>query len=557
MIAGGAARDLVDNRAVMLTELGFAAFSVAETGTWLAILVYAFDRGGVGEAGIVAFALLVPAALIVPFAAVVVDRLPTNRALAGGFGSQAAGCGLTAIAMATSAPPILVYLAAAGFAVAISLSRPTVSAVLPALVDRPVELVAANALAGFIETVGAFAGPALAGLVLLVASPTAVFASGTGLLTVAAVLAIGVGPAPLQLQDAVDRAAVGTAPDRDLEHDEPEPHLSAILAGLRLIRDQPAPRLLVAMLAAAWLVFGALDVALVAVAVDQLGRSEATAGLLGSAIGVGGVVGALASFALVGRRRLTVPVVVGLLAVGVPIALIPGTRSLALVVALLVLTGLGDAISDIAGRTLLQGLAAEDTLARVFGVLEGLATAAFALGSIGFSAVAVVAGLPTAMIVVGAVLPAFLLVRFGRLLAIDRTRPAVDGELLALVRAMPIFAPLPAFRVEQLLVNLQRVEIQPGRLVFARGDRGREFYLVAGGSALVELDEREVETGVGGGFGEIALLYDRPRTATVRAGPDGLLAYSLDGAVFLDAISSAPRSRARAVRAADRRLGEQ
>lgn len=536
-------RRALGDRNILAAQIGFACFSIVEYGTWLALLLYAFNRGGVGEAGLVAFVLLVPAALTAPFAAVLADRMEPNAALAAGFAIQAVACLLTAIAMFSAAPALIVYFAAGVFVAVLSVSRPTISAVLPAISNGPAELAAANSMAGFVETVSAFAGPALTGLILVGGSPTAVFAVSAALLALAAALAVTV--------------STGTGAEEPVdEEEEPESAITEIIGGLRLLRSERSPRLLVIMLAGTWMVFGALDVAFIALAVDQLERSEAAAGLLASALGVGGIAGSLLSFALVGRRRLSLPTAVAVLAIGLPIMALAATESLLLILLLLAVSGLGDAIVDVAGRTLLQGLAAEDTLARVFGVLEGLGTAALALGSVGFSLIALWAGLPTALLVTGAILPILLVLQFGRLLAIDRQRPDVDPLVLNLVRNIPIFAPLPAFRVEQLLLNLRAAEIGPGRVVFNKGDYGDQLYLVAAGSAIVELENRRVIHERGGFFGEIALLRNQPRMATVRAGDDGLVVYALERQVFLQAITSFRRSHARTVREADRRLGE-
>jgi MFS family permease len=528
---------------ILAAQTGFACFSIVEHGTWLALLLYAFDRGGVGEAGLVAFFLLIPAALTAPFAAVIADRLPLDLALAVGYGLQAIAAALTAGAMYADAPAVVVYPLAALFVSMLTVSRPTISAVLPAIASGPAELAAANSMSGFVETVSAFIGPGVAGVVLVSGSPAAVFALSAALLMAAVGLSLTMTPRPFVGGDSF--------PSDD---ERSASALSEILGGLSLLRAERAPRLLVIMMAGTWMVFGALDVAFIAVAVEQLQRSEASAGLLGSALGIGGILGALASFALVGRRRLSMPTALGLLAMGLPIMAIAGTDSLAVVALLLVASGAGEAVADVAARTLLQGLAAEDTLARVFGVVEGLATAALALGSVGFSVIAVVAGLEAALVVTGAILPLFLVLRFRALREIDRRRPELDPLLLNLVRSIPIFAPLPAFRLEQLLVNLRAKEIEPGQVVFSKGELGDLFYLVAAGSAVVELEHRNAVHERGGFFGEIALVRNQPRMATVRAGDDGLVVYTLERKVFLEAITAFAVSHSRTLDVADRRL---
>lgn len=534
------------NPGILAVEAGFAFYSVVEHGTWLALLLYAFDRGGVGEAGIVAFAMLVPAAVLAPLGSAFMDRLRPDRAFAAGFGPQAISCGALAVAIGIDTTPLVVYILGAVFNAAMSVSRPTLSAALPTIADSPTQLAGANSIAGFIETAGVFIGPATAGLILVAAGPAAVFAISTALLVVATVLALSIKPIP---------PAASTDVESDSTH-EPESLRTELMAGFLLLRSQPEPRLLVVMMAMTWFVFGALDVALVAIAVEQLERGEATAGLLASSIGLGGLIGGVLSIGLAGRRRQSLPITIGLLGIGLPVAALAATDSLVVVLALLAVVGLSDIVTDVAGRTLIQGLAAEDTLARVFGILEGLGTAAVAVGGITFSALAVAASIEVALVAVGAVVPVLLALRFGRLLDIDRARPEVDPELLAMVRRVPIFAPLPAFRVEQLIVNLDRVTVGAGQPVFFKGDQGDRLYLVSGGTAEVDLPGRVATHRPGGLFGEIALLRNQPRMATVRAGDEGLIAYTLERSVFLEALGDFPRSGRRAAREAQRRLEE-
>ncbi|MEM8924490.1 MAG: cyclic nucleotide-binding domain-containing protein [Actinomycetota bacterium] len=536
-----AVRRALSNSQVLAAELGYAAFCVTMHGSWVAMLIYAFEQGGVGEAGIVGFAVLAPASLLAPVASVAFSRLPPHRSLAAGFAAQTVGLALVGAAIGVGAPRFVVYPTMALLLIPQLVSRPTMLSVLPVVVDDPAELAAANATAGLLETIGAFLGPPLAGFAILAAAdPGAAFWTASAVMAAGTVAALRV--------PRVDR------------HPDDEPATQSPLAEaastIRLLRREPDTRLLVIMMSLSLVIFGALNVALVAIAVDQLGRNEATAGLLAGAVGIGGVVGASMSFLLVGRRRLTTPIAVGLLSVALPIMALAATDSTVLVVALLALTGIGRPVLEVAGRTLLQGLSAEDTLARIFGVQEGLAMSALAVGNLSFSVVAVATDLATALFVFGLILPAVLALQYSRLRRIDDARPGVDPQLLRLIRRIPIFAPLPAFTIEQLLVNLGYVEFAPHATIFDRGDHGDLLYVVADGSAVVELADGEVETRAGGFFGEIALLRDQPRMAGVRAGADGMLCYTVEREVFLTAISGNGRSMARTVREVERRLGE-
>lgn len=119
-------------------------------------------------------------------------------------------------------------------------------------------------------------------------------------------------------------------------------------------------------------------------------------------------------------------------------------------------------------------------------------------------------------------------------------RPVIDPTLVPLARSVPIFAPLPAFLIEQMLINMQDASFAADRVVSEEGQAGDLLYIVAGGSALIDLVDRVEETPVGGFFGEIALIRDQPRMATVRAGKAGLETFTLERPVFLDAIAAAP-----------------
>jgi hypothetical protein len=231
--------------------------------------------------------------------------------------------------------------------------------------------------------------------------------------------------------------------------------------------------------------------------------------------------------------------------------------SLPVLVGLFAIQGASVAIADVAGRTMLQGMTPDDVLARVFGVLEGITMFTYATGSLFFSGLAWALGVRGALLVLGVAPLVFLAVRITRLLAIDRHRKQVDPDLLGMVRAIPIFAPLPPYSVEQVIVNLHRERHAANEMIIAKGDQGHRFYIIEEGSVDVELSERAPTVrGSGEFFGEIALLRDVPRTANVRASAEGATLLSLERDVFLAAVTGHPRSLSRVNRVADQRLAD-
>lgn len=529
------------NRSVLVAQLGFVLFTLVLHGAWLALVVYAFERGGLGEAGVVSLAVLVPAAFSGPFVAVFFDRLPARFGLSAGLAGQALTLLVVAVAVSVEASSLIVYGAMTIFSIVQMSSRPTLSAILPRVVRDPAELTAANSLTGLIETIGLILGPATVGLVLLLFDdPSAPF--------FASFIALAFGAAVcLAITDS------GLVSDLD-EGTEVVSVVREVRDGIQILKEEGQPRRLVILMATQRLIAGALDIGVVVVAIDQLGRDDSTAGLLGSAIGMGAVLGAALTVLLIGRRRLTMPLSLSLLLSSLPVAVVAfaGT-SLPLVLVLLAAAGLGRPILEVAGRTLLQGLASEEKLANLFGFLEGIALLVLAIGSLVFAQLTVLTGLKTTLIVFGLAPVAILMLLYRKVRLIDEDRPHIDPQLLTLVREIPLFAPLPAFGTEQMLTNMTISEFAPAAEVFSAGDPGDQFYVVDSGTAVIELEAGEKVEPRGAFFGEIALLTDQPRTAGVRAGDDGLRAYALSRDVFLSSLSASSKSRRRADVVAARR----
>lgn len=514
-------------------ELAFAGFNAGEWGAWIAMLVYAYEQGGATTAGLVAAAQLVPAGLAAPFAAVLADRYAPARVLTLGYVAQALAMGATGAALLAHGPPLLAYALAAVGATCVTVTRPTQSALVPALARTPDELTATNVVSGWIEAVSVLVAPAGAGVLLAVASPGWVFAA-LAVVTLAAALLV----APLR----------GPPPAA-----EPRPPLEDALAGFRLLAKEPATRTLVALLGGQFVAIGALDVLYVVLAISVLDLGGSGAGYLNAAFGAGGVAGIAVTVALIGRRRLMPALVLGILAWGAAFALLGAWPTTIGALLLLAVAGSGRSLLDVAGRTILQRTAPGDVLSRVFGVLEGLSMAGLALGSLLTPALVSLFGASWAIVGIGALLPLAVLLASRRLLEIDRRAPVPVVEI-ALLRSLPLFSPLGAPALEGLARGLAELQAPAGTAVVREGEPGDRFYVVAEGELDVSTQGRKLRTiGRGEGFGEIALLENVPRTATVTARTDTRL-YALDKPSFLASVSSHPHAAGEADRLVRERL---
>ena len=322
--------------------VAFGLFAVAENATWMAVTVFAFARGGVGEAGLVAVVQLAPAIVVAPFAAYAGDRFRKDVVLGMGYVLQAVTMLMTAAAMWADSPAVVVYGAATAAAVALTFTRPAVGAVLPLVTTTPSDLTAANVTMNGVQYLGGFAGPAFTGLLLGAGGePPLVFASMGVAMAIAAVLA-----SRIRLDRSMEQPPVVHGAS-DVIHDA--------LGGFRTLRDDADLRVMVGVTSLAVLVLGAGDVLIVAVAGGLFDESDpAHAGLFGAAFGLGALFGALASVTLVGRTRLAVPLAIAVGASGVALAAIAAMSHVVPVFVLFMVCGAGESVSRIAASSLVQ-----------------------------------------------------------------------------------------------------------------------------------------------------------------------------------------------------------
>jgi MFS family permease len=510
-------------------------------GTWaysVAVAVYAYEAGGAKAVGIVTLIRTIPSAIAAPFLATMADRLPRVPVMAASNFGRAAVVGLAGAIVLAHGPEWAVYALAGLASVIGTVFLPAESAILPDLARDPEELTAANVTRSTIDSVGSFAGPAIGGLLLA--------ATNAGWVFIATAATLVWGGVIVSLIRPVQRAA---PPHEEEPTQAAEGLLHSAAAGFKAIAVERRLRLVIALYAAQTVVAGALGVLVVVTALDLLDQGESGVGLLNAASGVGGIVGAVVAFALIGRKRLASDFGLGIILWGAPLALIGAWPNTAVALVALGVLGLGNTLVDVAGLTLLQRTAPPEVIGRVFGVLEMLLVGTIGLGAALAPVLIDGLGIRWALVVTGAVLPVLAALTWRRLLQVDaESEPPAGVELLAKI---PIFAPLPAPQLERLASQLVPVDATAGTEVITQGEPGDYFYAIESGSFEVTVDGVPTgELGPGESFGEIALLRDVPRTATVTALTDGRL-QALGRHEFVDAVAGHPPS----ARAADAVVG--
>jgi MFS family permease len=504
----------------------------------VAASVYAFDIGGAALVGVVMLSRMLPAALVSPFAAALADRYPRRLVM---LSTDLVRAVITAAAAASiwlDLPPAVVFVLGGILVMVSTAFEPAKNALLPDLAPDPQQLTAANVVTNTFESASMFAGPALGGLLLAIGSIPLVFAVSATLLLGSATLLVRL---PAKAEPSREAGGDETGLSRELT------------AGLRTVLGDARLRLVVGMMGAQTLVSGMLTVLVVVVALDLLDLGNGGVGLLDASVGVGGLIGGVTALTLAGGRRLAPAFGLGMVLWGAPIALIAAFGSPIAAIALLAVVGVGNTFVDIAAITLLQRAAPEEVRGRVFGVLEGLVWGTIGIGAALAPVLIELLGIRGALVATGSILPVMTALTWPRIVRLDEaTAPPAELELL---RGVPVLAPLAPATLETLASRVARARFTTGEEVMTQGEPGERFYVIAAGEVEVLEDDVRVRTeGPGDFFGEIALLRDSPRTATVRALSD-LELLALGREDFIPAVTGHADSAAEAEAVIAARLG--
>jgi MFS family permease len=527
---GSAAR----NPDIRRAELAWGGAIAAEWAHFVAFGVFAYEAGGVRAVGVAGVVRLLPAALVAPFAASFGDRFPRERFLLAMTLVAAVALGGSAVAAFADAE-VLVFAFAALLGLAVTLIRPALQALLPSLARSPEELIAANGATSTIESLGTLVGPLLAGVLVAVADVGVVFAVGGAVLLVASALLAGIRVEdPITLDQASDEGSAR----------------SMLAAGFHAIARMPRVRLVVGLIVAQGFVRGCLNVLIVVAAYRVLDGGAEAVGYMTAALGAGGLLGAIGAMAL-GGHRLAVPFGIALVFWGLPIALMAPLPDLAFAIVLLAVVGAANSVEDVAVFTLLQRLVPGRVLTRVLGLVWSLVMAGVALGSIVAPALVEAVGARSSFIAVGLILPLLTLLTYRKLAEIDRD--VAPSPKLELIQLVPMFEPLSIAVKERIATDLVPLSVSAGEVVIRAGESGDRFYVVDSGELEIAADGVQTTAHRGDYFGEIALLRDVPRTATVTARADSTL-HVLQRDDFLAAVTGHRAAHAAGHAVAEERL---
>ena len=514
-------------------QLAWAGSLIGNWSYFVALAIYAYDQGGAGAVGVVSVVRMLPAAIASPFLAGLADRYSRKLVMVVTDVIRAALMVAAAVTIWQGWSAYIVYVIVAVSTVVGTAFRPAQAALLPHLARNPAELTAANVASSTLEAVGAFIGPALGGILLAVTSIETVFAVNALSFVWSALLVLAV------------RGGSATPHERAVgDHG----HGGGVGAGFKALFASADLLVLTGLYTAQTLVAGALNVLVVVTALSLLDVDSSGVGYLNAALGVGGLVGGFVALVLATRGRLAADFGIGIALFSIPLVLIGITSSVAVALVALALVGLANSIVDINALTIMQRAVPDEVLARVLGVLEGILIASIGVGGLVAPLLIHVAGIRWALILTGFLLPVLALAATRRLWSIDRrTSAPAHTELL---RGIELLAPLPMATLEALAGSLAELSVPAGTVIVREGEVGDRYYVIAKG----DVDVAGKRLGRGSGFGEIALLRDVPRTATVTAATD-LTLYTLEREEFVAAVTGHEPAKATADEIIAARLG--
>jgi MFS family permease len=531
-------------------QLALGGSMIGDWAYGTAVAVWAYGVGGATAVGVWSAIRLGLLALTSPFGAALADRYPRRAVMITADLVRAGLIALATVCLYLDLHPAFVFVLATVTSIVSTAFRPAQRALMPALANHPEELTASNGTASTLESLSFFLGPSVGALLLVVADVETVF-----LVNMATFLASTLLVTRVRVPKA---APTSSDPSADVcatvggDEEPKERFLGEVSAGFRTIARDRDLLVVTAEVSAQTVVAGASAVFTILMAVHILGTGPQGVGYLDSILGVGAIVGGFTAIARASRRRLAQDMTYGVMLWSLPLLLVTVWPHPAAAFAAVILLGFGNPLVDVNMETIIQRITPDEVMGRVFGALEACLIATMALGAAVMPALVHWWGLRAALGVVGLGVALLALVGLPRMRGLDHRLRRPAG--LDLLEAIPMFAPLTPGVVESLARSLIRVSVPAGEVVVRQGTDSDRFYVIESG--LVEVTQNGAvlrREDAGDFFGEIGLLRDVPRTATITAVEDTVL-LALERADFLDAVTGQTESRMAADDIVSRRL---
>jgi MFS family permease len=495
---------------------------------FIALSVYGFEAHGIVGVGIVALIRYLPGAAAAPLAGIWIDRYSRRTVLVSSAGAMALVLTGATAAAALGAPTAIVFIFPGLYAIASAGYSPAESAMSPMLAQTPQHLSAGNVNDSVMENSGSLLGAIGTGFLLTATSPAFIFGICALAALVVFILLTGV---PQDKRPAYLAQAQG----------ELAGAWDEIVVGLRALAAHPGLRLAWTTTALLLLFEGFAEVIVVGLALHVLALSDGAVGFLRAAWELGALGGGVGLVLLLDRGKLVIAIAGGSVLIGAA-AVLPGLLPHPVTAyAGWFGIGVGLVFVEVAAKTLMQRLGDDETMGRLLTLLQGGRLAAMAVGSVCAIVLDDLLGTRGAIVALGALMPAFVLLCWTRLRGYELGAP-VAAVPYSLLRHNSIFEPLPMATVERLSHDLAPIDFGAGTDVIVQGEQGDRFYLIEEGKVeVLENGRFRRHEGPGESFGEIALLHDVPRTATVRTTePTKLL--ELEREQFLLAVTGHSRS---------------
>jgi MFS family permease len=544
-------RAVFANPSLRRIQLALAGSMVGDWAYATAVLVWAYNAGGTALIGVWMAVRLLLMAVIAPFGSSLADRFDRKHVLLVSDVTRALLVGLATVMLFLDSPTIAILVVASLVSFIGVVFRPAQMAWLPALTNKPEELTAANGASSTIESLAFFVGPAIGAGLVATTSVEVVFILNAATFVWSALMVWGIhphaDPEPSTVADGEDAPAA-----EDGEAAEQEGMLREMSQGFVEVAHNATLRMVAILTCAQVVVAGASAVYGVVFAVEILETGPAGIGIIDSIFGVGAIVGGFFAIARAMKNRLATDMAAGTVLWSLPLLLVVVWPSPVTVVAATVVMGFGNPLVDVNFVTIVQRVTPDAVLGRVFGAFEGAQIGSMALGSALAPFLIDLLGLRWALTVLALLVGVPALLFLPRCLRLDATlRPPEDTELL---RRIPIFAPMPTAALELLARNVGRRHAAAGEAILREGEDSDLFFVIESGRVEVtQAGEVIREEGPGEFFGEIGLLRDVPRTATVTATEDTELV-TVAREDFLDAVGAAEESLAAANDVVSRRL---